>query len=196
MKSRSLLVIAAGIPPELGNRFETLIHRRSGSNIVARRALGYSESYTDSYADELYERLVVKLKKRNQSDRKNLLADVNLVLLYLTKDDGSESVLFRRFDNETLIVPLKRPDTLSMFPATKNQLNQAANDLVAEGIQSIRYADSLLSVITEEVTNRGNRTCLLLPPKNFGSDTRMIFDLVRSTVSARNTVEDFRKGPE
>lgn len=193
MKSRSLLVIAAGIPSEFGNRFETLVHKNSRSEIVTRRSLELSERYTDSYADELYGRLVVKLIERSQSDRRNLLMDVNLILLYLAKDDGSESALFRRFDNETLIVPLKRPDTLSVSPVTKNQLNRAANDLAEEGIRSIRYADGLLSVIAEEVTNRGNKTCLLLPPKNFGSDIRMIFDFMRNAVSNRNAVKDFRK---
>ena len=41
-----------------------------------------------------YERVALKLKAREPDDRENLLANVNLLLLYLAKNDGSESEIF------------------------------------------------------------------------------------------------------
>ena len=46
----------------------------------------------------------------------------------------------------------------------------------------IGQARSLLAVIAEEVTNRDNKTCLLLPRKNFGREIDRVFDCVRDQV--------------
>ena len=60
----------------------------------------------------------------------------------------------------------------SVSLATGNQRNQVAAILVERAKRTIENSHKLLSVIAEEVTNRENRTCLLLPPKNFGMTCR------------------------
>ena len=70
----------------------------------------------------------------------------NLVLLYLSKGDGSESMLYERFGVELLVVPLKRPEIAGMPLATGNQRRRAVNALVREGSRAIRHAQDLLAV--------------------------------------------------
>ena len=186
-----LLVAVAGIPPEIGNEFVTGFNKTLP--ITSLLPLKRSEGYTDSYSKKLYERLACKLKNREQPSRSCLLSDMNLVLLYLHKNDGSESVLFDRFGTEALVVPMKSPDIVDVDFSTRNQRGQAVNDLIREGRRMIGQARSLLAVIAEEVTNRDNKTCLLLPRKNFGREIDRIFDCVRDVVLSGGDKERFKK---
>ena len=184
-----LLTVVAGVPVELGNRFEARFENRSsGLEIIARKDLGFAERYTDAYADSLYERLADKLKTREPLDRVRILANVNLVLLYAARGDGSESVLVERFGTEALAVPLRRLNR----PVTRNQRGQVVNDLVAEAVEAIRNAQRLLAVITEEVTNRENKTCLLLPPKNLGKGGDLVSRCVHDAVLKKKETDYFK----
>ena len=188
---RRLYIIVAGIPPRLGDRFEALFHKQPfGWRIIVRGDLDPRTPYTSPYASKLYGRLAGKLQKLEPSSRRDILADVNLILLYLAKDDGSESTLFERFGIETLIVPLPRPGDMDMPRATRNEQRRAVNALVQEGVRSVRNTEGLLAVIGEEVTNRDNRTCLLLPPKNFGN--KEILRCVHNAVQTRKNVNAFK----
>ena len=188
---RRLFAVAAGIPPQLGGRFEDLFHKRtSGWRIIARGDVDPWKSYTRSYADGLYGRLFEKLRKLELSDRRNMLAGVNLILLCLVKNDGSESILLERFGIETLVIPLSWPNVVGMAQATGNEQGRAVNALVRRGVRSVRDAERLLAVIGEEVSNRDNRTCLLLPPKNFGRGG--ILDCVHSAVLEGKDASAFR----
>ena len=186
-----LLTVAAGIPMGLGDRFEARFNRQPGWKIITRKDLEISEQYTNVYARRLYGQLAAKLKIRESSDRKNILTRVNLILLYLTKDDGSESTLVEKFGTEALTVPLRRPDTVEI-PTTDNRRGQAVNDLVQEAVQAVRNARRLLAVIAEEVTNRDNKTCLLLPPKNLGQNSDTVSRCVHNAVLERKEVGDFK----
>ena len=171
-----LLVTVAGLPTEIGEKF--VIRFSKTFPIITYRPLGRTERYTHSYSIDLYERLAGKLKERGQSDRSNILKNVNLVLLYINKGDGSESVLFKEFGTEALLVPMKARDIAARPLKTRNQRGQVVNELVQSGKRAIRQAEHLLSVIAEEVTNRENKTCLLLPRKNFGKNITEVFDCV------------------
>ena len=46
---------------------------------------------------------------------------------------------------------------------------------------------------SEEVTNRENKTCLLLPHRNFGNEFRAVLDCVREASQARAASEEFRR---
>ena len=121
------------------------------------------------------------------------MSDTNLILLYLHKKDGSESVLFDRFGTEALVVPLESPNIADMPFSTRNQRGQAVNGLIREGGRAIGQARSLLAMIAEEVTNRDNKTCLLLPRKNFGCEINVVFDCVRDAVLSGEDKNEFRK---
>lgn len=190
MKPR-LLVVVAGIPLVLGNDLVTGF--TNTARIISWLPLDQSKCYTESYSKKLYERFAEKLIKCDRSNRHGILSDANLVLLYLHKDDGSESVLFNRFGIEAMIVPLKTPDFAGMSVTTGNQRRKLVNDLVREGSRALKHARDLLAVIAEEVTNRDNKTCLLLPRRNFGQDISKVFDCVRDAVFAREGKEEFQK---
>ena len=175
-----LIAAVAGIPRELGQEFIGKFKRSlQPTSILSWLPLEFSEAYTDSYASKLYEHLASKLKREKNFGRYNTLSNANCVLLYVEKEDGRESVLFCRFGVEALVVPLKLADITSLSLATSNQQGRAVNKIVREGNSAIKRAQPLLSVIAEEVTNRDNRTCLLLPRKNFGRDIRRVLDCVR-----------------
>ena len=191
MKRRQFTVVA-GIPPGLGARFEDLFNRQApGWRIITRRDLDPWKPYTSLYASKLYRQLTEKLRKLEPTDRRKMLADVNVILLYLTREDGSESALCGEFRTETLIVPLARPNAVDLPQATPNEQRRVVNALVRNGIQSVRQAARLLAVIAEEVTNRDNRTCLLLPPKNSGRTE--VCDCVQNAVLERKEVNVFKE---
>ena len=57
----------------------------------------------------------------------------------------------------------------------------------------IGHAQGLLTVIAEEVTNRDNKTCLLLPHKNFGSRIGEVLDCVHDAVVSVKNKDEFKK---
>ena len=186
-----LVVAAAGIPPELGNEFVAGFTKTMP--IISLLPLDQSKCYTESYSKKLYERLAEKLRKREQSNHHGILSHVSLVLLYLHKGDGSESTLFERFGTEAMIVPLKGPNFACAPLATGNQRRAIINELIREGKRTLKHAQGLLAVIAEEVTNRDNKTCLLLPRRNFGRDIDKVFDCVLRATCAGEGREEFKK---
>lgn len=190
MKPR-VFAVAAGVPPEIGEEFVAGLVKTLA--ITSWLPLDRSKSYTDPYSQNLYGRLAAKLRAREPSDRRNLLTSANLILLYLDKEDGSESEIFARFGTEALVAPMRVPDIKYMPLATGNQRRKAANNLILEGKRAIGQARKLLSVIAEEVSNRDNKTCLLLPPKNFGNGTDAVFECVRDASLAGDKRDEFKK---
>ena len=188
---RRIFAAAAGIPPEIGDGFVAGFIKTSP--LVTWLPLHRSKRYTESYSKDLYERLATKLREHQPSDRRDLLANSNLILLYLDKNDGSESTIFDRFGTEALIARMNFPDIENMPLVTRNQQGEIINDLVREGRRAIGHARELLSVVAEEVTNRDNKTCLLLPPRNFGGKIGAVFDAVHNVSLAGEGGEEFRK---
>ena len=190
MKPR-IFAAAAGVPPEIGDEFVAGLIKTLP--IMSWLPLKRWQSYTDSYTKVLYGRLADKLRTREPPDRRSLLINANLLLLYLDREDGSESAIFARFGTEALVAPMRFPDFGNMPLVTGNQKRKAANDLIREGKRAIRKARRLLSIIAEEVSNRDNRTCLLLPPKNFGNGADAVFECVRDASLAGDEREEFMK---
>ena len=190
MKPR-VFAAAAGVPPEIGDEFVAGLIKTLP--ITSWLPLNRSQGYTDSYTRVLYERLAAKLRTREPPDRRILLTNANLLLLYLDKEDGSESAIFARFGTEALVAPMRSPGIRNLPLTTGNQRRKATNDLIREGKRAIWKARQLLSVIAEEVSNRDNRTCLLLPPKNFGNGTDAIFECVRDASLAGDEREEFKQ---
>ena len=188
---RRIFVAAAGIPPEIGDGFVAGFTKTLP--IMSWLPLHRSACYTESYSKDLYERLAAKLRAHQPSDRYDLLANSNLVLLYLDKNDGSESTIFERFGTEALIARMKYPDIENIPLATGNQRGKSINDLIREGRRAIGHARELLSAVAEEVTNRDNKTCLLLPPRNFGGQIGAVFDAVHNVSLAGDGSEEFKK---
>ena len=187
---RRIYAAAAGVPPEIGDEFVAGLIKTLP--ITSWLRLNRSQSYTVSYTKDLYGRLVEKLRTRESPERRSLLTNANLLLLYLDKGDGSESEIFATFGTEALVAPMKCPDLMNMPLTTGNQRRKAANDLIREGKRAIGKAQTLLSIIAEEVSNRDNRTCLLLPPRNFGSEIDAVFDCVRNATLAGEEREEFK----
>ena len=182
------LILLAGMPPEIVNEFLPQFNRRYRHiQIVAAPSLNRNLPYSTKYVECLYGKLVAALKKRMTNDSP---INFELILIYLDKGDGGEGDLVKKFELETLILPL------SVEPFifdTKNQRNRAVNSLVKRAHKSISLASQLLSVIAEEITTRDNRTCLLLPQKNFGKSARYIPCEIRSGILKGDTYCQFKR---
>jgi len=188
-----LLAVAAGVPPEIADSFVTK-SLSTAFPIIASLALDWTQRYTKTYSNRLYGKLAAKLKQLETEGPVNTLDRSNLLLFYMDKNDDSEAPLFECFGIESLMIPLSPPSTFtSGLLATKNQREQAANHLIRQGRRAIRRVESVLAVIAEEVTSRDSKTCLLLPPKNFGRDIGKVLDCVHSTCLDRQEGEEFKR---
>ena len=186
-------VVVAGIPPELGDLFERELRKRlEGWTVLARQDLAPHAPYTPQYALTLFERTANRLQRRvRDRGREDLLAGVHLLLLYVAKD-GSQSALVKEFELEALTVPLTSKGILHANRSTRNDRGRVTRILVSEAIEAVKGAKRLLAVIAEEVSNRDNRTCLLLPPKNLGSPSEAVVRCVQEAASDGTDPDGFR----
>lgn len=188
---RETLVVVAGVPPELVGPFVSGLS--SALPILSCLPLSRFERYTKAYSEKLYQRVANKLRIRQPDDRNNLLANANLLLLYLDKKDGSESDIVEEFGMEALVAPLQYPEIPTVPMETSGQRQKVVNDLVREAKRAVRRARDLLRIIAEEVTNRDNKTCLLLPGRNFGKEFTAVLECVVEASKARTASEEFRR---
>ena len=191
-----VFVAAAGIPPEVEADYAqafTKLQQAHGAFLISSLKLHRSACYTDDYAAELYERVAYSLQRREPLDATTLLSDKNLVLLYVNRVDGSETKLVERFGVEALVTPLNTPLSASTPLKTGGQRSSIVNRMIRETRSAIRHAQTLLAVIAEEVTNRANKTCLLLPPGTFGKDFDRVVERVSAAAQCREGPAEFRK---
>ena len=184
-----IFVIAAGIPQSVNKDFVTELNRQMDHiDVVVCRPLGLEFGYSEQYVDEIYKKFFSGLKKRIRKHGVDILAKANLVLIYLDKRDGTAETLTRRFDTEALTLPIPGIDLAVTSCRTPNLRNYLLNKLVEKCKLTIERSHKRLSVIAEEVNNKDNRTCLLLPPRNFGKDMEKVYRCVREA-----TVEDLNE---
>ena len=183
------------MPHQIGPRYADRFVRiqQDGLQLLPLGKLVCPSYYTDSYAAKLYERIARELSKRESRSREKFLTNANLILLYVDRTDGSESTLFERFGVEALVMSLKVPSLSSMPMVRGDQQELAVKKLIGETKRALRQAEELLSVIAEEVTNRDNRTCLLLPPETFGEDFHGIRERIRDAAHNREDGNRFRE---
>ena len=186
------LVVVAGISCRLGNSF--LQGLNPTVPVFAWLPLEEAGSYTNTYAKTLYGRLCAKLRRREKGDRENQLLGVRLILLYAEKGDGSEAILFETFGVEALVTPFRWHAVGGTSRTTGNQRRQVANRLVREARRAFRHAGMLLDEIAWEVSKRDSRTCLLLPPKNFGRPMNGVFDYLKRATLTRMPKDTFNAG--
>ena len=144
--------------------------------------------YTSPYANKLYTKVATRLREREDGDRHERW-QLNLVLLYVDKGDGSQEYLFDRFGLESMMLPLS-PEGLRDLKST--EINRAVNRLVAESEHLLARGRDLLGAVDEEVNNRQNKTCLLLPKRNFGGDLGRVLACVRYAAIHGLNVDEFK----
>ena len=195
-----LIVVAAGIPLEFGNEFISKIREQEAVSSVSWLPLPHCDSYSCRYATKLHNRFAEKLKSAESANPSDLLSGANLFLLYANKEDGSEKELIAKFNAVALILPLAiSHDALATRSNTPNERRRVANKLIEAARGAIKHGTNIATMISEEVSNRDNRTCLLLPRTNFGKHAETVFDFIKeiaalSTLHDMNSVrEEFRK---
>ena len=141
----------------------------------------------------MYRSFCKKIRQRSGRKGRDVLQCANVVLVFLEKNDGSSHVLNENFGTETLVLPIQGLDLDALDLRTGNQRNEAVGKLVKRCKRAIDRARSHLSVIAEELSNRENRTCLLLPPRNFGKEMRKVYRCVDRAISSGLDAEAFQK---
>lgn len=153
-----------------------------------------SRFYTRDYADALYGQAVSHFKKSLSTDRKSSWK-VNFVLLYRRNGYDLDRNLIEKFDLEALLVPISVPDPASSGPKRIRD-RELVNNLFKLSNEMLRNARHVLRSLSEEVTSRDNKTCVLLPQQNFGRQFNAIKKLVQKSVeteeSAKSVANDLR----
>ncbi len=185
-----MFVVVAGLQPQTLWQLAGWFERTRNEELIPLRRLRCPHGYTKEYVARLYERVAHELKERLPDDRDTLLRNARLILLYADRIDSCEHAIFEKFGVEALIAPLRATGVVRM--RTKNERGFAANVLFKEIKRALKKVQAFFSVISEEVTNRDNRTCLLLPPKSFGHGFLKVCELVHAAVRSGEEPDDFR----
>lgn len=189
----SSLVAIAGLPHHLAADLPARLNRAFHSaSVIAAPNFPWSASYDADYAERLYSVIVDGLRRQEPCETRQAW-QTNLVLLYVPKNDASERVLFDKLGLESLITPIIF-DGDPPFPARNaNKRNRALNAFLESTSQALRHATALLLQIASEVGTRDNRTCLLLPRRNFGDDFERIAQCVHRAAHDRLSPDQFRR---
>ena len=190
------LIVVVGVPPEVEHPFGAGLFKvasREGFQLKLLSTYDLHKPYTDEYAQDLYGRLVLKLKELGNASRKSLLAQTKLLLLFLRKQDASHDLLVDRFGVETLVAPM-RPDVFGLPMETSGQRGRVARLMVRAARVAFRHGRKMLFAIDEELNGRENKTCLLLPPKTFGKDFRKVLGRVQEAAATGEDASGFIRG--
>ena len=111
---------------------------------------------------------------------------LELMVLFLCPGDGSERLVIKRFGVECLLVPMQ-PTMADQQGPSYIVSRTVANALASEAHDRLKRSRRMLGVLKEEVGRRENKTCILLPPKNFGREFERVRDCVLQTAGAART---------
>ena len=184
-----LLLLAAGFPEPIGTPLCKKL-ARANPGVEAVPTIPFEgRFYTAVYADELYDQVTTYFKKALSTPGADPWK-INFVLLYTRNGDDSDRYLIDRFGMEALLVPVSPTQRVQKAPQLhKNQ--ESVNQLFRKSNKLLRNARNVLRTLAQEVTNRDNKTCVLLPRKNFGSKVNDIADFIHNSVETCERVETF-----
>ena len=141
----------------------------------------------------MYEKFCRNLKRRSGLEGEDVLQWASVVLIFLERSDGTSHRLNEKFGTEALILPIQGIDVESVSLDTSHERNRFVSRLVERGKRTIEGAHKFLSVIAEELTNRENRTCLLLPPRNFGRGMQQVYQCISVAIANGIEAEEFKR---
>ena len=186
-----VLVLVAGLPREILGPFITRLKKNNAKVDVLKTLPLDSGSYTPGYAEDLYRTLGSELR-RTAGAGSGAWWDLNFIVLFLRKPDGSERHVVERFDMEALLVPLAMETTTGKAPK-RHRDGATVNALASQSSKLLRHARLVLGLLAEEVTNRDSRTCVLLPRANFGREFETVRVCVQGAVEGFESPDAFRR---
>ena len=196
---KSQIVATAYIPPiihtdfidNLGNRL-----RKNGlyNSHVVSLAFDSTRENARDYLDRLYRRIARELRRmdcKKGRNRRNLMNNISVVLLYMDEGEGRASATFDKFGVEAFVTSIA--PVAGVLHSTPNRRRAATNILVKDSIRALRHAQALFGAIAEQVESKDNKTPLLLPVKNFGGGIDRLLENMREAMLDRNeNDEQFR----
>ena len=188
------LVAVIGVPPEIEPQFRSSFSKLAAIEqveLTMLSAYGLHLPYTMDYATEIYGKIASKLKGHQRPSRETLLADTNLIALFLQKPCESHRVLLDTFGVEALATPMSVSNLHDMPMETRSQRGQVVGKLIRNARQAIRHARKMLRAVHDELNCRENKTCLLLPPNTFGSGFRRVQQRVWTAAAERQDTSSF-----
>ena len=186
----TISVVVAGLSKKVVGRFaDDFQDSLKGARIVASPAIGPA-GYTTEYAERIYASLADALKKRGNTDWRRR-PSLRLVVLYLDAPGDGTRLLVERLALEAMLLPLQAEQAWSAN--TANQVGQVIDVLLRESERALAAARGLMAVIDEELNQRRNRTCLLLPKHNYGKYFGGVMACVRDAAKRRLSEVEFRE---
>ncbi len=191
--TRTTLVAVAGLPTQILDPFtQGLVREHQNLRVFAALPLQVATTYSPKYLDELYNRVAKGLRNAPEAVPSGRWC-LNFVLFFLDKIGNSTAQLLERFGLEALLVPID-PDQIQVNLHGRNQVNRSVNDLLHDARRQLHTVRSILDIVSQEVTVRDNRTCMLLPCTNYGNAFRAVSECVQGAVCNAATPEDFQAG--
>lgn len=189
---KSNIVATAYIPSIIHTDFIDKLGERLRKNRlyyprVISLAFDSARESTRAYLDRLYRRIADELRRldcREGRSRHDLMEDVNLILLYLGRDEDRTSAAFEKFGVESFVTSIS--PTAETRYSKPNERRQATNILVQDSIRALRHAQTLFGAIAEQVRARDSSTPLLLPMKNFGGGIDRLLESMREAMLDRH----------
>lgn len=191
---KSPWVVIAGMPHELGRGVVQTLASVGELRVVAWSPLEVANSYTRYYLQGLYDRMCAGFRKKEDRNRERLLREVRLVVVYVPRGDGDDDRVFKHFGTEALVTALTECSAGELSWSGERQKKVVVNRTALGIRREVKAASALLNEIADEVDRQTARTCLLLPPRNFGKGVREVFDLVKRAGLGRMTRKQFKAG--
>lgn len=153
----------AGIPSDLFGEIEKHKSTLVGDN-------GQFEGIPLTAGSPLYEQrhasyLLTRFKERILADKKSALQETGFAVIYIIRDHESTDSFAQEFFPTTLLVPVK----WERCYGTAMQNGQSKNELFKKLRNATVNAKKALQALHDEISQRSNKTPLLLPMRNFRS---------------------------
>ena len=187
------LVAVTGLPRKIVDPFtKGLVGEHRNLRVLAAPPLDPAAGYSVEYLDELYTRVATGLRRAPEAVPRRRW-NLSFVLFFLDKDDSGAAALLERFGLEALLVPLERA-RLPRRLNSQSQVNRSVKELLHDARRLLRATQRILFTVRQEVTQRDNRTCMLLPRANYGAAFEPVSMFVHGAVAGGADHEGFQAG--
>lgn len=188
----TVLAAIAGLPQEVVGPFaEQLTAEHRKLRVFAKLPLSLAAPYSAAYLDELYCQVAEGL--RTASEAKPIGRwELSFVLFFLNKPGDGADLVLEQFGLEALLIPLEANSVAQLLASQR--LTRCLDALLADARRRLVTARGVLGVVEREVTNRENRTCVLLPLANFGSAFDEVRRYIQAAVHRGANVDMFERG--
>jgi hypothetical protein len=170
----------AGIPNEIFSDIKAEF-----SNIAGKKCTFISRPLSkDHYTESDKNYYLAEFAKYLESDHENQLAETKFGLIYINHPHDTSS----KFSSSFFPFILSARVDWSLDQSNRKRMNESKNNLIKILEERVSDTKESLNLIKKEITQKANKTPLLLPLKNF--DSTVLVNLVKDLYDTIVDIED------